>query len=243
MQLPESVRLTTWLNAVGLGVLPIDQAEAGIRGDQVAHHVVDSDGVLGLDPLHAVPMADALPVLTSPESRRWMLALPVPGALGGLRGTRELHQAALAAGSAVVATSGGPGLVPYLVGRAVQWRVFAADPPLPAPPLPEAERLLREAVLRAGATLARLDVAGGPPPPESEPVVLAPGYSARQRAAADRAAQLLTACRRALQTDGASISSYEATVRSAALREVRAAAAEALCAAVSWPDGAPPPDR
>ena len=98
----------------------------------------------------------------------------------------------------------------------------------------EAERALNEVVIDAAATLSRLDVAAGARPAPASAVMLAPGYSTRQRATAERAARLLAACDAALLDDGASISSFEADRRAAELRRVRAKAGEALGSAVSW---------
>jgi hypothetical protein len=228
-----SVRLTAELNA-GLdrsagGTL---DAERVIGGD-VAHHVVDPEALLDLDPLAANPLAAALDRLRAIETERWILVLPSPGALGSLRGPAPLNLAALEAGEAVVGASCERALVPYRVGRAVQWRVFRANRPfLPDSPY-DADRVLSEAVLRAAASLQHLEVAGGRRPQAGE-VGLPPGYSPRQLASAERAAMLLAACEDALSSDGGSRSSYEVSRRAEQLRTVRDAAVAALCAAVTW---------
>ncbi len=133
-----------------------------------------------------------------------------------------------------MASTAGLALVPFRVGQAVQWRVLAAERPA-APPVPyDAERQLNETVIAAANLLSRLDVASGVRPRQDVSATLAPGYSGRQQATADRAARLLVACDAALQTDGAAISAYEADARFRELRTVRAAAAQALCAAATW---------
>jgi hypothetical protein len=236
-----SVRLTAHLNALVTSspATSIDLDEV-IDGD-VAHHVVDPEDLLDLDPLRANPLDAAVQRLAVLERERWVLTLPKPGALGSLRGPSPLNQAALEAGEAVLACSAGLGLVPFRVGQAVQWRVFGARRPLlPASPY-DAERVLSETVLRAASTLRRLDVAAGARPPTAS-VRLPSGYSSRQLASADRAARLLAACDEALNSDGASISSYEVAVRATELRAVRDAAGAALCAAVTWL-GVPPGER
>ena len=233
MTLYASTRLTTHLNALSAGRLSLDAAVAGTIADDVAHHVLDPDEVLGLDPLRATPLATAFPLLAATTTSLWILTLPVPGRLGALRGPTALNGAALETGSAVVASNGGVALVPYVVGRAVQWRAFAAERPF-APPSPyDAERVLSETVLSTGRTLSRLDVAGGRRPGDVG-LPLAPGYPPRQRVAADRSARLLLACDVALTEDGTSISSYEIGVRDHELRRLRDAAADGLCSAVSW---------
>lgn len=229
-----SVRMTANLNSLIKGQQSIEQAERAIVGRDVAHHVVDPDSALGLDPLQASTLDAALEALLAAESDGWFLALPVPGSLAPLRGPTAFNLAALDHGEAVVASAAGLGLVPTRVGQAVQWRIFAAERPLaPSDPY-EAERALNEVVIDAAGTLSRLDVAAGTRPAPPIAVMLAPGYSTRQQATVERAAQLLAACDAALLDDGASISSFEADRRAQELRRVRAKAGEALGSAVSW---------
>ena len=212
----------------------MEQAERAIIGADVAHHVLDPDGVLGLDPFQASSLDTALERLREVEPEGWFLCLPVPGSLAPLRGPAAFNSAALEHGEAVVASSAGAGLVPMRSGPAVQWRVFAAERPLaPASPY-DAERALNEVILTAAAALSKLDVAAGRRPAPADGPMLAPGYSNRQRATAERAARLLAICDAALGNDGASISAFEADRRAGELRRVRALAGEALGAAVSW---------
>jgi hypothetical protein len=229
-----SVRMTANLNSMIRGQQGLEQAERAILGSDVAHHVVDPDAVLGLDPLQASTLDAALEGLRDVEHQGWFLGLPVPGSLAPLRGPAAFNSAALEQGEAVVASSAGVGLVPIRLGPSVQWRVFAAERPLaPASPY-EAERALNEVIITAAAALSRLDVAAGPRPTLADGAMLAPGYSSRQRATAERAARLLAICDAALGHDGASISAFEADRRAGELRLVRARAGEALRAAVSW---------
>ncbi len=226
--------MTANLNAVLRFRLSPARAAAAVVGHDVAHHVVDPENLLDLDPLNATALTDALPALAAHEHEMWLLVLPQPGSLGALRGPVALNRAALEVGEAVVASSGGLALVPHPVGRGVQWRVHAAERPFTPPTSYDAERALNETVLSAAATLARLDVAAGSRPRSDPPADLAPGYSSRQRLAADRAARLLLACETALDSDGAAVSAYEAEVRAQELRRLHRAAADALCAAASW---------
>ncbi len=229
-----SVRMTANLNSMIRGQQGLEQAERAIVGSDVAHHVVDPDAVLGLDPLQASTLDAALERLRDVERQDWFLGLPVPGSLAPLRGPAAFNSAALEQGEAVVASSAGVGLVPIRLGPAVQWRVYAAERPLaPASPY-DAERALNEVIITAAAALSRLDVAAGPRPALEAGPTLAPGYSSRQRATAERAARLLAICDAALDHDGASISVFEADRRASELRLVRARAGEALGAAVSW---------
>jgi hypothetical protein len=229
-----SLAMAANLNAVLHRAQRPDDAMIAIIGNDVAHHVVDPDDVLDLDPLNATRLESALSHLIAAEHERWLLVLPVPGALGPLRGPKPLNLAALDVGQAVVAATTGVALIPFRVGRAVQWRAYAGVRPL-APPTPyEAERALNEAILSAGYTLQRLDVAVGQRPRQSAEPCLPPGYGARERAAVARALRLITACDEALRTDGRSISSFEVSQRDRELRRVRATAGDALCATVTW---------
>jgi hypothetical protein len=229
-----SVRMTANLNSMIRGKQSIEQAERAIVGGDVAHHVLDPDGVLGLDPLRASTLEEAIEALLNAERAGWFLALPVPGSLAPLRGPAAFNLAALDEGEAVVASSASLGLVPIRLGQAVQWRVFPAELPLALGSPYDAERALNEVVIAAAATLSRLDVASGDWPELPAVAVLPPGYSSRQRATVERASRLLAACDAALLHDGASISSFEADRRAQELRGVRAKAGEALGSAVSW---------
>jgi hypothetical protein len=230
-----SVRLTRQLNAMINNQTDAARAATSVRGEDVAHHVVDPSGLTGLDPLRATSLLDALPRLVELGRSGWLLAVPTPGRLGPLRGPAEFNRAALAAGSTVLAMTGGLALVPHRVGRAVQWRVHAAELPAPPPSPSEAERTLSETILTAGRILERLDVAGGPAPDSEPELGPAPGYPARQLHTAERAARLLVACGVALESDGASLTSYEVEARGRELRTVRAAAVDALCSAAMRP--------
>ena len=81
-----SVRMTANLNSMIRGQQSIEQAERAIVGRDIAHHVIDPDGALGLDPLQASTLDAALEALLAAEPEGWFLALPVPGSLAPLRG-------------------------------------------------------------------------------------------------------------------------------------------------------------
>lgn len=108
MTLLASVRLVRQLNAWVSGAADDPAPDADLRrvaavvtGTDVAHHVLDPDAVVGLDPLQSTPLASALSALRSRESCGWILVLPAPGRLGGLRGPAELNRAAVDVGTAV----------------------------------------------------------------------------------------------------------------------------------------------
>ncbi|MDN5771000.1 MAG: hypothetical protein L0H24_08925 [Microlunatus sp.] len=233
MTLPAAVRLVSYLNAADADPVLRERAPFAVQGEDVAHHVVDPHGLVGIDPWSAAPLAEVFDTLLGHAGVPWLLALPDPGRLAPLRGPPELVRSALGSGAAVVATGGGIALVPHRVGPAVQWEVLPAARPGAVATAYEAERELSELVLRAARDLADLDVADGSRPTDIA-IELAPGYPPRQRVAADRALRLRSACSAALADDGASVSAFEADRRRAALREVRDAAGQALIAAVSW---------
>ena len=229
-----ALRLTVALNAMINTPLTIAEAVAAVQGIDVVHHVVDPEDRLGLDQDGAVPLTDALPVIAAREGEVWVLALPVPGAAGALRGPAALTADALAVGQAVVAGRAGIGMVPHRVGPAVQWRVWPAEPPAPPPSPNEADSTLSQTVIAAADALSRLEVAAGVRPSGPVRLATAPGLSTRQQARIDRALRLHEACTLALETDGAAISAWEAEARFRELRRVRAAAAAALCATATW---------
>jgi hypothetical protein len=229
-----ALRLTVALNAMINTPLSVPEAVAVVQGVDVVHHIVDPDDRLGLDQDGAVALVDALPLIAARESEMWVLALPEPGAAGALRGPAALTADALGVGEAVVAGSAGMALVPHRVGPAVQWRVWPAERPAPPPSPPEADGALSETVIAAADALGRLAVAAGSRPSGPVRLATAPGLSTRQQARIDRALRLLEACTLALESDGASISSWEAEARFRELRRVRAAAAATLCATATW---------
>ncbi|MGI8457044.1 MAG: hypothetical protein ACR2LI_02870 [Propionibacteriaceae bacterium] len=231
-----TLRLVTHLNVAPAAALSPEVAAHGVIGGDTAHHVLDPDRVLGLDPLFATELQAALPELGRQERVGWLLALPRPGHLAPLRGPVALNQAAVEAGAAAIGCSAGIALVPYGVGRAVQWRVFTAEIPRPALTTYDAERALDHTVRRAARVLMELDVAGGQRPIDLGVITLPSGYDPRRRTAAEKAYRLLRACDSALADEGGALSLFEMDARTQQLRDVRRAAADALCAAVSWED-------
>ena len=78
MQALPSLRLTANLNSMITGSQTLEQAERAIAGFDVAHHVVDPAGLLGLDPLRASSLDEALAALGTAEREAWFLCLPAP---------------------------------------------------------------------------------------------------------------------------------------------------------------------
>ncbi|MDN5727668.1 MAG: hypothetical protein L0G99_17315 [Propionibacteriales bacterium] len=238
------VRLVTHLNALTwppdgtrTGIRPsLEVTTAAITDEDAAHHIVDRESLLGLNPLHATELAAGLAAATVFESTGWVLVLPRPGQLGSLTGPPALSAAAVEAGVAVIALEAGIALVPSVVGRGVQWQVLPAARPRPTATPYEAERSLAEAVLGVGQALAALDVSGGDRPP-LRTISLPQRYEARRQASLDKAFGLYEACRVALDDDGTAISSYEMFSRRQHLQRLLAPASDLICAVCSTPPG------
>ncbi len=226
--------MTTYLNALIHGRLSIEVAARSIAADDAAHHVIDAEGRLGLNPVAANELEAGLRATGPFETEGWALTLPRPGALGSLRGPASLTAAAIESGAAVIGLSGGVAFVPHVVGTAVQWRGFSANRPFPPPTPYEAERALNQTVLSVAATLTGLEVAGGQRPSGLAEARLAPGYQPRQQAMADKAIALLDVCQAALADDGGALSAHAAEARARELRSLQAAAADALRASCTW---------
>lgn len=235
-----AIRLTTQLNARLWSTDSTPPASPEVTahlivGDDAAHHVVDPESRLGLDPLHANELPAALSAAVLLEPAGWVLVLPRPGHLGGLRGPAATNTAALAAGAAVVSRTAGAAWVPTVVGAAVQWTVHPAtgpaDPPTPA----DAERALSEALVAATHTLQELDVAGGARPGAPGQVRLPKAYGQRRQHALDRALLLHLACAAALEDDGSALSSFEMDRRRTALAPLVGITADVVVAACSTP--------
>ena len=242
-QVLAAVRLVGFLNALRHGEVSAEVAARSVIGDDVAHHVVDTDGLLGLDPVRASDLDPALTAVGLFVDSDWLLCLPRPGAPAGLGGAALA--AALANGVAVAPVRGGVVFVPHAVGAAIQWAVLAGTRVGPLPQAYEAERALAETIVAAGRQLAGLAIeppAGGRRTRQTlSPVLLAPGYPSRHLHAADRAWRLFHACSVAIDDESGQLSSYEVASRFAVLRTVRDCAADALTAACVWPhqDGEP----
>ncbi len=232
-----AVRLVAFLNAVRHGAVSAEVAARSVVGEDVAHHVVDADGLLGLDPLRANDLDSALATVGLFVDSDWLICLPRPGAPAGLGGAALT--AAMAAGVAVAPEHGTVVFVPHAVGAAVQWVALGGTRVGPLPQTYDAERALTETIVAAGRQLAGLDLeppGGGRRSRRTiTPVQLAPGYPSRNRHAADRAWQLFHACSTAIADESGQLSSFEVEARFGVLRKVRDAAADALTAACVWP--------
>lgn len=236
LELPLSARLAWWLTA-------------WLRGDEVTDHALDAvtHGDLGhvVDglPDGGTTLLDAFVAARRAGGDRAGLALPVEGDLLGLGGPRELNDAALDSGEAVVLA--GFALVPSVVGEVVRWRV-APSAPRQLPDVGEADRAMRAALVDSARLLADLDVARWRPEvadrlmnlrhrPALEPPL---GIPSRCVDLAARGLQGWAIVDLALEDDGGALSSYEIGQRRDALAPLERASRRAVVAACSpevWP--------
>ena len=247
-----AARLVAWGNAVVGGAASPDEAAERVAGrDGLVHRVIGLDRALALDAVAGGSGAldgrsgDArgapgdlatLPVtlarLTGLGVRGLRLVLHVPGDVYGLPGPATFNTDAVDAGEAVVAVGAPVGVVPHPVGGAVEWRVHRVErdgEALPWPSLGEADRSLREELLRVTELLTDLDVARSGPAalealerlrrPSGGPL-LAPGYPARAVEVAVRAERLAAIVALAAADDGAAVSATQADRRARALRDL-----------------------
>ena len=236
--LPASARLAWWGTAWLRGNVVADLAVDAIIGDDATHRVVGLDGAAEPEGL-----ATALGGLRAAGVDHLGLAWPAEGDPAGLGGPLELNAAALDAGEAVIA--GPHGLVPVREGAVVFWHAYAARP-RQLSDVGDADRGLRQAMLRTADALAALDVARWRPEVADELMNLRradrldapPGTPAALR----RARRPRPPGRRhrdlALDDDGGAVSLGEAERRGQALRGLATTARHALVAACSpevWP--------
>jgi len=231
--LPRSGRLVSWFNAWTVGEATPDDLPALVVGDDAAHDVLGlTDGPESL-------------LLAAGRLRRGggsaTLTLPLPGDLWGLAGPPELNMAALEAGEAALFPHADVALVPEVVGAGVFWHALPCTRAVPVVDPGEAERALREALLRSAERMVALDIATWRPEIadalsslwEEQDAPLPPAYSQR----ASRMAALALRCRTivdlAWRNGSAAVTSHEELGRVEALGELDRACRHALVAACS----------
>jgi hypothetical protein len=240
--LPVSARLAWWGTAWLRGHLVADLAVDAIIGTDATHRVVGLAPSTGPEGT-ATALVTALGALRAHGVQHLGLAWPAEGDPAGLGGPPELNTAALDAGEAVVA--GPHGLVPRREGAVVFWQAYEARP-RPLDDVGEADRRLRQALVRAADDLAALDVARWRPEVADELLDLRrprrldapPGTPPRCVELAARALQATAIVDLALGDDGGALTAAEAEGRRTALRDLATAARHALVAACSpevWP--------
>jgi hypothetical protein len=244
--LPASTRLAWWGTSWLRGHLVADLVIDAVI-DTDATHVVAGLAELGLggDPGAADGLMTGLGRLRAEGATGFGAAYPVEGDPVGLGGPKDFNTASLEVGEAVVALGTGVGLVPGRVGAAVTWLAFRAER-RPLPDVGEADRMLREALLRTADDLARLDVARWRPEVADRlsnlrhrPRLAFPaGVPPRCVELASRGLQALEIVELALADDGGALTSYDADARRRALVPLARAGRRALVAASSpevWP--------
>lgn len=233
--IPAAFALAAQLNNARHNPISPEVAACSVIGAATAHHVIDPEGLLGLNPLAANELDTAMAAALVLVDSDWALVLPRPGRLAPLTGPPPLTGLALAAGAAVIPLSGGPAWVPTQVGPAIQWQLTPSNRPGSLPDPREADRRLREVVLTAARELPEAIGSMAEQPGLDEPLQLPGAFGARAQHLTDRAWQMLIATEYALTADHDVLHLHDLETRRSLLSELRDAAIEALCAAVTWP--------
>lgn len=237
--LPLTLRLSWWGTAWLRGTVSPDELLDAVVGEAVTHVVLDPAGTGG-------GLVPALATARALGAESVAAAFPAAGDPVGLGGPPELTAAAIDAGEAVLLLGADTGLVPRVVGHAVEWTSYPARRRAPLDP-GEADRTLRTTLLEAVNTLATLDVAAwnadvadGLHDLRTALPLAAPDVVPRRCVdLAGRALHLEQIVDLALADDGGAVSATEAEARRRALHPLAAAVRRALTAACS-PDGWPP---
>ncbi len=252
--LPRSALLSLWAGPVLAGRANSGALVRVVQGDDEPHEVAVADAD-GLAPL-AVPgrLPELLQTLREQRVRALRLVLPVPGDPSALPGPREVNEVAVDAGECLV-TVGGPPLVlvpevyefgsAYEPGHQVIWRVMDCSQPVSplVTTVGEAERELREALLRATDVLSRLDVTSWrDDAAERIEGLRSGGVDALPQSTPPRAARVLDLAWRvrsivelAREDHGGSVTGWEAGQRDDELRRLDHVSRRALVAAVNAP--------
>lgn len=233
MPVSAALALAAHLNACRHSPLSPEVAARAVVGDHAAHHVVDSDGLLGLDSMTASELDRAITAALLLVDSDWAVALPRPGRLAPLAGPPTLTTGALDAGAVVLPVAGGPAWIPRAVGPAIQWQILHSAPPRLTTTAAEADRQLREVVVHVGRRLADLPL-GTSEEVDTPPPTLPACYGSRSQQLLARAWRLSRAAETALADDGDTLHVHAIGARRHALGELRDAAETALAAAVTW---------
>lgn len=235
----DCLRLAVVLNGLAEQAISAPFAERALTGGTTPHHVHDPDGLLGLDPVSAVPVRQALARLEHLPADRarpvWALLLPRPGRMAGLRGPVEVNREALEAGAVVMTHDGSLAWLGRQVGAGVQWVLARAERPLPPLDPRESARVFPRTVAHAVQALDGLDVTGGDRPEAGPAPVLGRHYPTASQALLDRAWTVLAAAEAGLAQQHEVLHSHAVLMRERHLRELADAALDAVSASVSWP--------
>ncbi|MGV8968240.1 MAG: hypothetical protein ACOH2F_18405 [Cellulomonas sp.] len=252
--LPRSVLLALWVQHVGVGSAPLQQAVRAVQGDDEPHTVTDCDDLS----ISGDTLSDLLAAWASGPHEVAAL-LPTPGDVAGVPAV--ISAAAIDAEECVlVRTSAGtfaaipaieefgsdwePGhLVTWTVHRVPDWRTTLLGT---VGSLADAERELRGALTSATQALASLDVARWRPDAADAIAALRadadlgwqvpPTLDGRRLRVLVTAARLRAIVELATADDGGAVNLWQADQRSTALREVDRAARRAMSAATTRVD-------
>ena len=252
--LPRAAVLALWAGPALAGRVDAAALLRAVQGDDEPHEVAaaDADGLAPLPTPGRLP--ELLATLREQHVRALRLVLPVPGDPSALPGPPAVNEVAIEAGECLV-TVGGPPLVlvpevyefgsVYEVGHQVTWQVQDCAPPVVplSTTVGEAERELREALLRATDTLHELDLARWRPDAAERIEGLRRGGDlAWPSSTPPRAARVLDLAWRvrsivelAREDDGAAVNGWEATRRDDELRQLESVCRRAVVAAVNAP--------
>ena len=252
--LPRSAVLALWAGPVLTGRANTGALLRAVHGDDEPHEVAIADAP-GLGTIAAPGrLAELLQALSEQHVRALRLVLPAPGDPMALPGPREVNEAAVEAGECLVTVGGPPlAIIPeifefgsvYELGHEVTWHVMDCAPPV-APlvvTVGEAERELREALLRATDVLTDLDVGSWRPDATERidslrdldvprlPEVTPP----RAVRVLDLAWRVRSIVELAREDHGGSVTGWEASRRDDELRHLDTVSRKALVAAVNAP--------
>jgi hypothetical protein len=251
--LPRSVRLATWATAWLEGRCDEQEVIDRVQADDEPHEV---SGAPALESLNQV-----LRYWRDAGAQAARVALPRPGDPVGLGGPAPFNEAAIQAGEAVSAVGmARSALVPRVTpfgppgdqGHLVTWSWYEASSPPPTPAIADADRVLNEALLRAGKVLAELDVPAWRPEVAQllddvragrASAPLPHSYSPQAQALAARSARLWAIAEFALADDGGAVTAAEAGARRDGLTQLERAARHGLAAACNDRTARRPPDR
>lgn len=228
--IPRAASLALWLGAWLRGSVALDDVLAALGTTH--HHVF-----LGLDaerPLGPLEALGAIRLLDTGVA----LALTAPGDPAGLAGPPAFNAAALEAGEALLLPGAGLGLVPAVVGGAVEWRAAAAHAPV-RPDGGEARQLLRWTLREVTAELAELQIAAwNTEIPDllinrHGPLLLPGGVAARDAETIHSATLCLDIVEAAGRIEPGAISAWERSRFEEAMRRLGGAARRALVAICS----------
>ena len=225
--IPRAASLTLWLDAWLRGAASPDDVLASL--DPSFHQVF-----LGLDPERPLATFEALGAIRL-LTTRVSVALTAAGDPAGLAGPPSFNAAAMDAGEALLLPDAGVGLVPAVVGGAVEWLCLPANAPAPLDRR-EARQVLRSTLREVTGDLAEQQIATWSseiPDLMMNPrdaVLAPPGMAPQDHDTLNSAALCLDIVAAARQIEPGTISAWERSRFDEAMRRLDSAARRALVA-------------